>query len=425
VNRRLGPCVIMVAGITVAAAGLAFAGETTFDLGGHVKPQFVATSYPDNSYFQDVFGSSSFDLNLDARVVLGVRRGGWSFDVDYQLIGLYGDRVEFTGELPVELRLLYPPLQNDRTRLFDLTYVLTDSGKSAVLNRLDRLSGGYTSEKVVMKFGRQAVSWGNGLIYNTMDILNPFDPAAVDKEYKTGDDMLYGQFLRDNGDDLQGVMVFRRNVVTGDVEADVGSLAFKYHGMAGEGEYDALLAKHYGDTLVGAGGNRSVGGAVWHGDLVVTFVEDDAVPSLVTGLTYSWTWGGKNISGGVEYFYNGFGQADGCYSLECLAKNPELLVRIARGELFTLGRNYIAASAMIEVHPLFSLTPNLFTNVGDPSALLQVVFQNDVRENLVLLSSVNLPIGADGTEFGGLSTDIPGLYLASGPSLFVQLGWYW
>ncbi len=228
--------------------------------------------------------------------------------------------------------------------------------------------------------------------------------------------MLYGQFLRDNGDDLQGVMVFRRNVVTGDAEADAGSLAFKYHGMVGPGEYDALLAQHFGDTLVGAGGNRSIGGAVWHGDLVVTFAEDDTVPSLVTNLMYSWIWGGKNISVVVEYFYNGFGQADGCYSMECLARNPELLNRIVRGELFTLGRNYIAANAMIEIHPLFTLTPNLFTNVGDPSALLQVVFQNDLRENLALLSSVNLPMGADGTEFGGLSTDVPSLYFASGPT---------
>ncbi len=415
----------MVVGVAAATAGSAFAGETTFYLGGHIKPQFIATGYPDNSYFQDVFGSSSLDLALDARAVLGVRRGGWSFDVDCQLIGLYGDRIELTRELSEEIQLLYPHLPNDRSRLFDLTHVFADSGMSAALNRLDRLSVGYTSDKVVMKFGRQAISWGNGLIYSAMDIFNPFDPAAVDKEYKTGDDMLYGQYLRGNGDDLQGVMVFRRNLVTGDVEAGAGSLAFKYHGMAGAGEYDMLVAQHFGDTLVGGGGNRSVGGAVWHGDLVVTVAEDDTVLSLVTNLTYSWTWGGKNVSGVIEYFYNGFGQADGCYSMECLAKNPELLNRIARGELFTLGRNYIAASAMIEVHPLFALTPNCFTNVGDPSVFFQVVLQNDLRENLVLLSSINLPIGADGTEFGGLSTDVDGLYLSSGPSAFVQLGWYW
>ena len=92
-----------------------------------------------------------------------------------------------------------------------------------------------------------------------MDILNPFDPAAVDKEYKLGDDMLYGQFLRDNGDDLQGVAVFRRNLETGDVDADWSSFALKYHGLSGAGEFDLLAALHFDDPLVAGGGNLAFG----------------------------------------------------------------------------------------------------------------------------------------------------------------------
>lgn len=421
---RLGTIGTVVLLSFSSAAGV-FANDTTYDLGGRIRPQFIFTCYPDNSFFRGVYGSRTEDLNLDARMVLEVEAGSWSFDVDYQLIALYGDRVEFSRELPEELRLLYPRLPTDRARLFDLTWVHHESGRIAVLSRLDRLSVGYSTDKVVLKFGRQAISWGNGLVYNAMDIFNPFDPAAVDKEYKTGDDMVYGQFLRDNGDDLQGVAVFRRDVEMGDIEADASSLALKYHGMLGAGEYDVLVSRHFGDNLVGAGGNRSLGGAVWQGDLVVTLTDDDAIPSLVTNLTYSWVWGGKNFSGGAEYFYNGFGQGDGCYSLECLAENPELLSRIGRGELFTLGRHYVALNALIEVHPLFKVTPIFFTNVSDPSALFQALLQYDPSESLVLVGSVNIPMGADGTEFGGLSTDVPGLYLSSGLSVIVQLGWYW
>jgi len=409
----------------LATAGVAIGGDTTFDLGGRVSPQIAINTYPDNSAFRDIFGSSSVDSAFDARVVFGVQHDRWRFDVDYQLVGIYADRLEFSRELPPELRILFPHLPNDRTRLFDLTHVFTDSGKTAAYQRLDRLAVGFTSDHVVMKFGRQAITWGNGLIYNVMDIFNPFDPAAVDKEYKTGDDMLYGQYLHSGGNDVQGVMVFRRDPFTGDVEVDRGSLALKYHHMASISEYDALVAQHYGDTLVGAGANFSIGGAVLRGDLVVTFTDDDSVPSLVTSLSQSWIWGGKNVSGVAEYFYNGFGQGDGCYSFDCLADNPDLLERLARGELFTLGRHYIALSAMIEVTPLFLLTPNVFLNVADPSALVQVVFQNDLRENLLLWSAVNVPIGSDGTEFGGAATEIPGLYLSSGPSASVQLVWYW
>jgi hypothetical protein len=36
-----------------------------------------------------------------------------------------------------------------------------------------------------------------------MDLVNPFDPASIDTEYKAGDDMLYVQYLQDNGNDMQ------------------------------------------------------------------------------------------------------------------------------------------------------------------------------------------------------------------------------
>ena len=420
---RWGRAVIV--GWALAAASVASAGDTTFDLSGRVSPQIAVTTYPEDSAFSDIFGSSSVDLAFDARVIFGARHDRWSFDVDYQLVGLYADRLEFTREIPDELKILFPHLPDDNTRLFDLTHVFCDEGKSALFQRLDRLAVTYTADQYVFKFGRQAISWGNGMVFTVMDIFNPFDPAAVDREFKTGDDMLYGQYLQSNGNDLQGVMVFRRDPFTGDVESDQGSLAFKYHHMASISEFDGLLAQHFGDTLVGGGANVSLGGSVLRGDAMVTFTDDDTVFSLVTSLSHSWTWGGTNVSGVVEYFSNGFGQSDGCYSFECLAENPELLARISRGELFNLGRHYLALSAIFEVTPLFVLTPNVFFNVTDPSALVQVVFQNDLKENLLLWSAINLPVGANGTEFGGPSTAIPGVYLSSGPSASVQLVWYW
>jgi hypothetical protein len=185
------------------------------------------------------------------------------------------------------------------------------------------------------------------------------------------------------------------------------------------------VAQHYGDTLVGAGMNYSIGGAVWRGDVVGNWTDAETVVSGVTSLSHSWVWIGQNVSGVAEYFYNGFGQSDGCYSPECLADNPELLERISRGELFNLGRHYLALSAMVEIDPLFLLTPNIFCNLADPSALFQLVFQNDLRENLLLWSAINIPAGANGSEFGGAATSVPELFLSAGPSVSVQLVWYW
>jgi hypothetical protein len=313
---------------------------------------------------------------------------------------------------------------NDSLRLFNLTDTLADSGDLIAVQRLDRLYVGYRSDDWIVRAGRQVISWGNGLVYSAMDFINPFDPAAVDKEYKTGDDMLYGQYLRGSGDDLQGVWVLRRNPDTGDVDNAYSTLAAKYHGFVGSFEYDALLSQHYSDTVAGIGGNHSVGGAIWRGDFTLTRTDTETVPLVVTSLSWSWLWGGKNVSGIVEYFYNGFGIRGGEYSQAALAAAPDLTERLARGELFTLGRNYIVTSAMIELTPLFVITPNIFTNLDDPSALLQLVAQLDIVQDLQLLAAVNIPIGAPGTEYGGIDSGVDGFYLSVGASLFLQLAWY-
>jgi hypothetical protein len=236
--------------------------------------------------------------------------------------------------------------------------------------------------------------------------------------------MLYGQYLTAHGDDVQAAIVFRRNILTGDVESDQGTASVKYHGISGDSEYDLLLAQSFGDLTLGVGGNRSIGGAVWRGDVVVTDTRSSTTAQLVTNLSYSWMWGGKNVSGVLEYYFNGFGQADGQYDPASLATNPELLKRLARGELFALGRHYLAGGLSVEMNPLWTLSPNLFVNLQDISAFLQIVTQRNLGDNLTFLGALNVPIGPDGSEYGGIETGVPGQYFSQDFGVFAQLAWY-
>lgn len=386
--------------------------EVRTEFGGHTKFRAIGQTYPDNSVYRDAVGSESLDALALLRLNLELRAGNWTFDSAYQLIGLYGESLEISR----------PP--NDDRRLFNLTDVITESSDGMLLQRLDRLWLGYASEKTVVRVGRQALSWGNGLAYAPMDLVNPFDPATIDTEYKTGDDMLYLQYLQDNGNDLQAAYVARRNLQTGDASSDEATAAIKYHGFAGQSEYDILLARSYGDPVLGLGTSRGIGGSVWSADLVVTDTDNDTYVQLVTNLMYSWTWSGKNMSGAIEYYFNGFGQQDGAYDPASLASNPDLLERILRGELFALGRHYLSGNVMIEMTPLWTVTPTMLVNIADPSALLQVVTSYSLGDNMTFLGSLNVPIGPDGSEFGGIETGVPDRYLSRGASLFAQFAWY-
>ncbi len=368
-----------------------------------MKLRVVGQTYPSDSLIRDRAGSSSVDTQGELRLNFEAQMGRWSFDANYQLAALNGETFHSS---------------DDKRRLFNLSSVIVAGNTSALLHRLDRLWVGYTSEKTVVRFGRQALTWGNGLFYAPMDLVNPFNPATIDTEYKAGDDMLYAQYLRAGGSDLQLAYVIRRDLMSGAVDADKATIAVKYHGSAGEWEYDTLIAQNYGDPVAGVGARRNIGGAVWSGDIVFTDTESDVRVQLVTNLSYSWNWAGKNMSGALEYYFNGFGQSGGNYDLLALANN--------RTELFALGRHYAAGSVTIEMTPLWGLSPTILVNVRDPSALFQLVTNYSLSDNMTLLGSINLPLGASGTEFGGIqsATQMQVRYFSIDVGVFAQIAWY-
>lgn len=418
--RVRGPIVLLLVGAILAPA----AAANDWRFGGHTKGQFLYGTYPEDSLLRETTGANAQDYNFDGRLKLRYEHRGWEFAIDYQFIASYGDSAELSRQLD-GLNMIPGAAINDDTRWFNLTHTIADHGREVVIQRLDRLYVSYSGDSWVTRFGRQVVSWGNGMVFTAMDFFNPFDPTAVDKEYKTGDDMIYSQYLRDNGDDLQLVGVVRRDADSGNVEADDSTLALKYHGFLAGFEYDGLVAQHYDDPMIGVGGNHAVGGAIWRGDVTLTRTDNDGtVPLIVTSLSYSWDLWGKNASGVLEYFYNGYGISDGDYGPDSLAAHPELLERINRGELFTLARNYVVGSVGIEMTPLTLFTPNLFVNLDDPSAMLQLVGQFDLAQDVQLLLAANLPIGPSGSEYGGIDSGIEGVYLSAGPSLFSQIAWY-
>jgi hypothetical protein len=401
---------------------LSISTALALDLRGHFKPQATVVDIPGDSLLQDFSDDPTRDSGFDLRLNLSTDSGSWSWHSDYQLIAAAGDQVELRQQNP-NLGFNAVTLADDEQRIFDLSHRISDRDDRVVTHRLDRFYLGHTSNKTVFKIGRQAVSWGNGLIYNPVDFFNPFDPAAIDTEYKTGDDMLYAQYLLDSGDDVQAVWVGRRDDED-DISADVSSLALKYHRFSEASEFDLLVAEHYDASIVALGGSVDFADAILRSDIMLTDSGGENFTSAVLNWSYSWIALGKNTSATLEYFHNAFGIDDGDYSPQALVDNPELADRIRRGELFTLGQNYLAAAATVELEPLWVVTASIFRNLDDDSMLLQIFSQHDLQQDLQLLVALNLPSGSDGSEFGGIDAGVGERTLAVGTSLFAQLGWY-
>jgi hypothetical protein len=395
-----------------------------WELGGHLKYQYTHTHYRPDDMAAVIGDPSADDHGLDARLKAEHRAGAWDFVAHYELLAIAGDTLETRRQLAT-LGLVRTGTTNglpdDSTRLFDLTDEITDSERRAAVQRLDRLSVGYTGNAGVVRFGRQALSWGNGLVFNPLDFVNPFSPIAIDKDYKTGDDMLFAQLTAGAGD-VQGIVLPRRDAATHEVESAESTYSAKLRLRRGGYDLDFIAALHFDETLAGLGVVRSVGGAVWRLDLGYTDTESgEDVWSLVTNLDYSWTWFERNFYGYAEYFHNGFGEGD---PARYATPNPELAARIARGELFTLARDYAAVGGQIELTPLLNLYANLIRNLDDASHFVQLRGAYDWTQDLQLMAGLNWPMGERGDEYGGIPLPGIGAYLTPGRAVYARVAYY-
>ncbi|MDJ0783642.1 MAG: hypothetical protein QNJ22_16825 [Desulfosarcinaceae bacterium] len=413
--RRFAGC-LLIACLGVSSApdpGKAAVWPPQMALGGHLRAigsvAHLETDSAQRVVDRDPYLDGQAELRLNHRLQAGSR---WAMDTHYELVALAGDTLESRSAsigAGAGLPRGYLPQTgvDDRRRLWDLTGNLSETDRHLVYQRLDRLHLSYTPDWGSLRLGRQALTWGDGLIFNPMDLFNPFAPTAVQRDYKTGEDMLHLRWLL-GAADAEMLYLPRRDPESGDLREDQGSTAVKLHLPISGLEVDLMGARHYADSVVGVGGNGYLGAALWRLNATYTQVADGSVADnylqLVANLDTAWMWRGKNLYGLLEFYYNELGNR-GDYA-SALA-DEVLAERLARGEIFTLGQYYLAAQVQVEAHPLVRLDTTLIVNLWDPSGLVQPQLLWDLAEDWQMILGGQWHWGARGSEFGGFTVDSP------------------
>ena len=397
--------------------------DTHMEWGGYARLIGTVTAVDGDSFYGWIDDGPYLDGQAEWRQKNRLDIGSTlSLETHYELVASSGDTRRttqtllnrFSGSSSSTL-FVDQPIDDDR-RLMDLTHVLGESDDSLVYHRLDRLNLTWTPEWGTVRLGRQTLTWGDGLVFNPMDLVSPFAPTAVQRDYKTGDDMALLQ-LPIGQDEVQVLYLPRRDATTGDVEGDTSSYAMRYHAFAGGVELSAMATRHYGDDIGGLGASGYLMDAAWRINAVYTHlaeeIEEDDFLQIVANLDYAWMWGGRNVYGLIEFYYNGLGRDDG---YEKTLENEALVRRLLRGEQFTIGRYYLAGQLQIELHPLVQFHATAIVNLADPSGLLQPQVVWDVINDLQLILGAQWHWGGEGTEFGGFDVDAAGTSFNSVPN---------
>lgn len=371
--------------------------DITFD--ARVKWFGTATAVPARSVDRALLGINTplLDQNLDLRLMWQVNRGDFSFIAHHNTSWLQGDSVA-TGAGQSGIN---PLVSNDDTQVADLTWNI-DSGKHhAAWQRFDRLALQYQHADWSVTLGRQAVSWGSGLVFQPMDLFNPFTPTAVDRDYKPGNDLLLVEKLTSSGGDLQLLAVGRRDD-THDVSGSAGSLALKWRSGLGAGEFELLAGRHYGDRVLAVAVRWPLGGALVRTDIVATRPQgsNETYVSAIANIDYSFSLAQRSVYTFAEYYYNGFGATG---EVPALTSTDVLLgERLQRGELFTLQRNYLALGATYQWHPLWVQSLTSIINLHDRSSVLVTQLNYEPGDHQRLELGVLANLGRAGEEYGGV-----------------------
>jgi hypothetical protein len=419
-----------------ATAPSSWLNQIDMHWGGRLKLIGSATFARDETIYEPVGNGTYLNLDTDLRINNDTFFSNWGhLETQYEAI-LAGGKAR---EKQQDLRAIFPnfegstlffgaPLNDDR-RLMDLTHTIKEEDRYILLQRLDRLNFALRPKWGFVRIGRQAVTWGNGLIFNPMDLFNPFPPADIQRDYKVGDDMALAQIALPYSVDLQLLYVVRRDPDSNNVEADRNSLAGLMHFAAGTTEFDIMATRHYDDYIVGLGSSGIWGGAAWRLDTTATFLNDGKGKNTknylsgVANMDYSWVWWQKNFYGLLEYYYNGLGESDYPGALS----NPDIANRLTRGELFVLGKHYLSAEIQVELHPLFKIFFTGINNMHDPSGILQPRAVWNVTQNLEMKIGANIFYGDNGnpgSEFGGFIIPGTNIHSRSPNSAYLWFNYY-
>ena len=119
----------------------------------------------------------------------------------------------------------------------------------------------------------------------------------------------------------------------------------------------------------------------------------------------------------VEWVFMSFFQlcaatVTGCRKSDYAAafSDPDILDRLSRGDMFTLGRNYLAGQLQYEIHPLVILSLALINNLADPSGTVQPRMEWNAAQNVQIVLSGTTHYGGEGTEYGGFYVPQVGIW---------------
>ncbi len=347
--------------IALLLMGLASGGEFDASLHGDVKT-FGTAMFPYEHFLMppEASGSAVWNVRVkgEAKYKDNVR-----LQLHHVLNSNLGAPLELGGFAGTGVNIGGP-------EIVDLSWDADIDGGVTLTGITDRANVLLRVPNLDITLGRQAISFGNGMFFTPIDLVNPFGAATIDTDYKPGVDAVRVDGFIGMTGKVTAVAAY-----TGDWTTDEMVFAAAGQGTLGVTDLGGFAGLVRDDVVLGATTVTGIGPVGIHSDVALTLPEDGDDPyvrAVLGGL--GRPTGTTTVSG--ELYLQTMGATDPADYLSKTVQKPW-----TEHGVWNWGRTYAGLTVGQEITPLVNANAATIVNVEDGSALLLPSVAWSVSEN--------------------------------------------
>ena len=299
-------------------------------------------------------------------------------------------------------------------RLEPLVWRVSESANGGWRHEIDRANAQVHIGRADLTIGRQAIGWGRGVMFTSVDLFAPFSPLEVDREWRSGVDAVRADVKLTDRSSIDLVGAFGETL-------DQSAFAARARGYAGTIDVEVVGGRRGLDLFGGVTSSAAVGDAEVHGEAaafrVPSGMDHDVVWKVVVGASYRFPIG-AGILTYAEYHYSGFG-AEHPEAILTLLTTPSSVGRFIRGDLQILSRHAVGVTGSYEASPEVTSSGQWLHNPGDQSGIVAPAMTYTFSDAVSVLGTVYVPYGRP--PAGGVLRSEYGAAPLSG---LLQLRWH-
>jgi len=233
-----------------------------------------------------------------------------------------------------------------------------------------------------LRIGRQRVAWGSALFWSPVDILNPIDPTALERDRRTGVDAVV---LDADYSDLSRVSVLYA-VHASPVRA---STAVRWRTNKYGYDWGVTAGRFRNDDMAGVDLAGQIGKIGVRSELTRTKSPVDGFYTrFVLGADYTFL---NTLTINGEFYFNGQGATDtSAYDFS----------RLLSGEIQSLAQRYLGLYLGYDITPLIKWKNYYINNLDDKSFFYAPEISYAITQNNELALGIQIYSGITGSEYG-------------------------